>query len=70
VRGVLDHIDKEGIATPLGIIQVLARNDVASVGLVKEWLMTRIQTARQEIHTVRRLMIYALDIELIMVMLI
>ncbi|KAJ6501655.1 hypothetical protein C8R47DRAFT_1253435 [Mycena vitilis] len=51
VRGVLEHIDKEGIATPLGIIQVLARNDVASVGLVKDWLMTRIQTARAEIQS-------------------
>ncbi|KAJ7081971.1 hypothetical protein C8R43DRAFT_338381 [Mycena crocata] len=50
VRSVLEHIDQEGIATPLGIIQVLARNDVASVGLVKEWLMTRIQTARSEIQ--------------------
>ncbi|KAJ7169515.1 hypothetical protein C8R46DRAFT_1089039 [Mycena filopes] len=51
VRTVLEHIDKEGIATPLGIIQVLARNDVASVGLVKEWLMMRIQTARSEIQS-------------------
>ncbi|KAJ6574697.1 hypothetical protein B0H19DRAFT_1125330 [Mycena capillaripes] len=51
VRGVLEHIDKERIATPLGIIQVLARNDVASVGLVKDWLMMRIQTARSEIQS-------------------
>ncbi|KAJ6519433.1 hypothetical protein C8R45DRAFT_951467 [Mycena sanguinolenta] len=51
VREVLEHIDKERIATPLGIIQVLARNDVASVGLVKDWLMTRIQTARAEIQS-------------------
>ncbi|KAF7367248.1 E3 ubiquitin-protein ligase PEP5 [Mycena sanguinolenta] len=51
VREVLEHIDKEQIATPLGIIQVLARNDVASVGLVKDWLMTRIQTARAEIQS-------------------
>ncbi|KAJ7693653.1 hypothetical protein B0H17DRAFT_1059396 [Mycena rosella] len=51
VRAILEHIDKEGIATPLGIIQVLARNDVASVGLVKEWLMMRIQTARSEIQS-------------------
>ncbi|KAJ7919036.1 hypothetical protein B0H13DRAFT_2230943 [Mycena leptocephala] len=43
VRGVLEHIDKEQIATPLGIIQVLARND--------DWLMTRIQTARSEIQS-------------------
>ncbi|KAK7064568.1 E3 ubiquitin-protein ligase PEP5 [Favolaschia claudopus] len=53
VREVLEHIDKDGIATPLGIIQVLARNDVASVGLVKDWLMTRIQTTRAEIQSDR-----------------
>ncbi|KAJ7770859.1 hypothetical protein DFH07DRAFT_1057931 [Mycena maculata] len=51
VRGMLEHIDKEHIATPLGVVQVLARNDVASVGLVKEWLMTRIQTARSHIQS-------------------
>ncbi|KAJ6626828.1 hypothetical protein B0H10DRAFT_2210720 [Mycena sp. CBHHK59/15] len=51
VRGMLEYIDREKIATPLGIVQVLARNDVASVGLVKEWLMTRIQTARSEIQS-------------------
>ncbi|KAF7340010.1 E3 ubiquitin-protein ligase PEP5 [Mycena venus] len=51
VREVLEHIDKEHIATPLGIIQVLARNDVASVGLVKDWLMMRIQTARADIQS-------------------
>ncbi|KAJ7462780.1 hypothetical protein B0H11DRAFT_1815908 [Mycena galericulata] len=51
VRGMLEHIDKERIATPLGVVQILARNDVASVGLVKEWLMTRIQTARNEIQS-------------------
>ncbi|KAJ7225912.1 hypothetical protein GGX14DRAFT_422961 [Mycena pura] len=50
VRRTIEHIDKERIATPLGIVQVLARNDVASVGLVKEWLVTRIQTARSEIQ--------------------
>ncbi|KAJ7630509.1 hypothetical protein FB45DRAFT_1150875 [Roridomyces roridus] len=50
VRQMLEHIDKEQIATPLGVVQILARNDVASVGLVKEWLMTRIQTARVEIQ--------------------
>lgn len=52
VKEVLEHIDKEGIIPPLGIIQVLSRNGVASVGLVKEWLMTRIKEARNEIQTV------------------
>lgn len=50
---VLEHIEKEKIMPPLGVIQVLSRNGVASVGLVKQWLMTRIKDAREEIHMVR-----------------
>jgi vacuolar protein sorting-associated protein 11 len=53
VEMVLDHIEKEKIMPPMGIIQVLSRNRVASVGLVKQWLMTRIKESREEIHTVR-----------------
>lgn len=52
LKGVLDHIDKEGIMPPLGVIQVLSRNGVASVGLVKDWLMARIKESRQEIQVV------------------
>ena len=54
VKEVLDHIDKEGIVPPLGVIQVLSRNGVASVGLVKDWLITRIKEARNEIQSVSR----------------
>jgi vacuolar protein sorting-associated protein 11 len=50
---VLEHIEKEKIMPPLGVIQVLSRNGVASVGLVKQWLMIRIKESREEIHTVR-----------------
>jgi hypothetical protein len=50
---VLEHIETQKIMPPLGVIQVLSRNGVASVGLVKQWLMTRIKEAREEIHTVR-----------------
>jgi len=53
IKMVLEHIEKEKTMPPLGVIQVLSRNGVASVGLVKQWLMTRIQEAREEIHTVR-----------------
>lgn len=50
---MLEHIEREKIMPPLGVIQVLSRNGVASVGLVKQWLMTRIKESREEIHTVR-----------------
>ncbi|KAF5383483.1 hypothetical protein D9757_006137 [Collybiopsis confluens] len=49
VKQVIQHIDKEGILPPLGIIQVLSRNNVASVGLIKEWLIERIKQDRGEI---------------------
>ncbi|KAL0580217.1 Vacuolar protein sorting-associated protein 11 [Marasmius crinis-equi] len=47
---VVDHIDREGILPPLGVVQVLSRNGVASVGLVKEWLIRRIKKERDEIQ--------------------
>ena len=50
---VLKVIDEEKLMPPVSVVQLLSRNDVASVGLVKEWLMTRIQSARQEVETVR-----------------
>ena len=53
IQTVLEHIEREKIMPPLGVIQVLSRNGVASVGLVKQWLMTRIKESREEIHTVR-----------------
>ncbi|KAI3602873.1 vacuolar membrane protein [Moniliophthora roreri] len=51
VKEVIEHIDKEGILPPLGVVQILSRNNVASVGLVKEWLIQRIKQEREEIQT-------------------
>ncbi|PFH46708.1 hypothetical protein AMATHDRAFT_7477 [Amanita thiersii Skay4041] len=50
VKEILEHINREGILPPLGVIQVLSRNGVASVGLVKEWLVSRIKESRAQIH--------------------
>ncbi|KDQ61289.1 hypothetical protein JAAARDRAFT_55962 [Jaapia argillacea MUCL 33604] len=55
ISKVLEHIDREKIMPPLGVIQVLSRNGVASVGLVKQWLTTRIKEARDEISTDQQL---------------
>ncbi|KAG6844504.1 hypothetical protein H0H87_006329 [Tephrocybe sp. NHM501043] len=55
VRRVLEYIDEEEILPPLGVVQVLSRNGVASVGLVKEWLMARIKESRAEIHNDKEL---------------
>jgi vacuolar protein sorting-associated protein 11 len=56
VAQVLEHIEQERILPPLAVIQVLSRNGVASVGLVKEWLMQRIKHSKEDIHTVRFLL--------------
>jgi hypothetical protein len=50
---VLRVIEERAIVPPLVVVQVLSRNEVASVGLVKDWLLARIRTAREEVHTVR-----------------
>ncbi|KAL1686960.1 hypothetical protein GGG16DRAFT_63250 [Schizophyllum commune] len=51
VRDIIERIDAEGVLPPLGVVQILSRNGVASVGLVKEWLMGKIRDARGEIET-------------------
>ncbi|KAI0306259.1 hypothetical protein B0F90DRAFT_1814192 [Multifurca ochricompacta] len=48
---VLRVIEERAIMPPLAVVQALSRNDVASVGLVKDWLLARIRTAREEVHT-------------------
>ncbi|KAF8065348.1 hypothetical protein FPV67DRAFT_1608557 [Lyophyllum atratum] len=55
VKRVLGRIDEGGIVEPLGVVQVLARNGVASVGLVKEWLVERVREARGEIQNDKEL---------------
>ncbi|EIN07034.1 hypothetical protein PUNSTDRAFT_114539 [Punctularia strigosozonata HHB-11173 SS5] len=55
VRRVLEEVEREGVLSPVGVVQVLSRNGVASVGLVKEWLMKRIGEAREEIETDKQL---------------
>ena len=52
LKEVVEYIDEEGIMPPLGIIQVLSRNEVASVGLVKEWLIKRITVSQTGIQNV------------------
>ncbi|KAI0636391.1 hypothetical protein C8Q77DRAFT_1092491 [Trametes polyzona] len=55
VRRVLKVIDEEKLMPPVSVVQVLSRNSVASVGLVKEWLMARIKSAREEVETDQKL---------------
>ncbi|KAG2041338.1 hypothetical protein BDR03DRAFT_979341 [Suillus americanus] len=55
VEKILEHIEKERTIPMLGVVQILSRNGVASVGLVKDWLMGRIKEARQEVQTDQQL---------------
>lgn len=52
LESLLEHIESEKIMSPLSVVQVLSRNEVASVGLVKGWLMRRIKEGTEEIVTV------------------
>ena len=52
LKRLLEVVDKEGYMVPLGVVQILSRNDVASVGLVKEWLLARIAESREGIEAV------------------
>ncbi|QRV82816.1 Clathrin [Ceratobasidium sp. AG-Ba] len=55
VTKILGIIHQRNIMPPLGVIQILSRNGVASVGLVKEWLVSRIGESRAEVESDRRL---------------
>jgi vacuolar protein sorting-associated protein 11 len=52
VKNMIQLIDEEGILPPLGVIKILSRNGVASVGLIKEWLVRRIKESRSVIQSV------------------
>lgn len=53
LKGILEHVEQNGIMPPLGVVQLLSRNGVATLGLVKDWLMARIKQGRDEIEKVR-----------------
>lgn len=52
--GVLKKIDEEGLMAPLQVIQTLSANDVATMGMIKQYLATTIERERQEIASNRR----------------
>jgi len=54
VERVIEYVDREKVMPPLAILQLLSRNGIASVGLVKGWLVRKIGEARQDIDMVKR----------------
>ncbi|KAI6047551.1 hypothetical protein EDC04DRAFT_2618926 [Pisolithus marmoratus] len=55
LQEILEEVEREHIMTPLSVVQVLSRNNVASVGLAKGWLMRRIAEGQEEIATDKQL---------------
>jgi vacuolar protein sorting-associated protein 11 len=51
---VLEFIERENVMAPIEVVQLLSRNNVASVGLVQQWLMKRIKKGKEEVATVRQ----------------
>lgn len=52
---ILQIIDEEHILPPLAVVQLLSRNGVASVGLVKEWLRAKVSETRQDVESDKHL---------------
>ena len=53
VESVIEYVDEEKIMPPLTILQLLSRNGIASVGLVKGWLIRKIGEAGRDIEVVK-----------------
>ncbi|KAF9651477.1 hypothetical protein BDM02DRAFT_3154289 [Thelephora ganbajun] len=51
VERVIEYVDEEKIMPPLAILQLLSRNGITSIGLIKGWLVRKIEEAREDIDT-------------------
>jgi len=49
---VLSKIDKDGLMAPLQVIQILSKNAVATMGMVRKYLSETIERERKEIQSV------------------
>ena len=52
VERIIDYVDEEKIIPPLAILQLLSRNGITSVGLVKGWLVRKIVEGKESIDMV------------------
>lgn len=51
---VLERIDKDGLMAPLQVVQTLSKNAVASMGMLKPYLVGRVERERREVAENRR----------------
>ncbi|KAJ3287175.1 Vacuolar protein sorting-associated protein 11 [Borealophlyctis nickersoniae] len=52
---VLDTIDKRNLLPPLQVVQVLARNSAVTIGMVREYLIRRIEAERKAVDESEKL---------------
>lgn len=54
IRDILQIIDEERIMPALAVVQLLSRNGITSVGVVKDWLKAKVAETGQDIDSVSR----------------
>lgn len=54
LKRILEIIEEENLMPTLQVVQVLSRNGVASVGIVKDWLREKVLAMRLEVDLVSR----------------
>jgi hypothetical protein len=54
LKHILQVIDEERIMPPLAVVQLLSRNDVASIGVVKDWLKRKVAETKQDVESVSK----------------
>jgi vacuolar protein sorting-associated protein 11 len=57
LKHVLQVIDEERIMPPLAVVQLLSRNNIASIGVVKDWLKSKVAETRQDVESVRKFVV-------------
>lgn len=52
VRDILSVIDEENLMPPLAVVQLLSRNSVTTIGVVKDWLRAKVADTRHDVESV------------------
>ncbi|KAJ3022002.1 Vacuolar protein sorting-associated protein 11 [Thoreauomyces humboldtii] len=54
---VLDTIDKKNLLPPLQVVQILARNSTVTIGMVKDYIIRRVEAERRNISESQKLIV-------------
>ena len=52
VRDILNVIDEENLMPPLAVVQLLSRNAVTTIGVVKDWLRAKVADTKHDVESV------------------